>query len=201
MGLKPLLNKLVCLMGTPHRYLNHVDRGGRVTFPEVVAVEVPDQAADLQARNGLALDLLDQPLVNVELLLPLNLLVHHCPCRCELVIDDDDAAVNLLLNVNGSTDLDPINFNEQALFSDVAGSLPPLHNHMKGRTQHGPQLIRHIRFHLCIVLFAQTAYAWRRQKLSDAVLCIALAVVFTGSQRHQWCRHSVLVCNLHQDTS
>ena len=113
-----------------------MDRGGRVSLAVVVAIEVPDEGTDPQAHNRLVLNRLDQPLVQIELLLPLNLCVHHCPCRCELVVDEDNATFHLFLNVDGPTDLDAINLFKQPLFSDVAGSLPTLHDHMKGRTQH-----------------------------------------------------------------
>ena len=201
MGLKPSVNKLVCLMGFPHRYVHHVDRGSRVACTVVMAAKVPDQGADLQALNLLAFDRFNEPFVKVELLLPLDLGIHHSPCRSELVVDDHKPTVYLLLNVDGTADLDPIYLFKQTLLSDVTGSLPPLHHHMQGRSQHGPQHVRNIFLDLIVVLFAQTSNARRCQKLSNTVLCITLAVVFTGSQSHQWCWHSELVCYLHQDTS
>lgn len=91
--LQPLLNESLRLFQVPHWDVNHVDRGIGVALALLVPAEVSDQRTDPQARNLPLLDRLNQPAVNIELLLPLDLVVHHCPRRGELVIRDDNAAL------------------------------------------------------------------------------------------------------------
>jgi len=74
----------------------------------VMAGEVTDQSADAKPDNLLLFDGLNQPFVDVELLLPFGLLIHDCPRRGKLVIMDDDAAGGFFLEVNCTGDDHPI---------------------------------------------------------------------------------------------
>ena len=97
-----------------------------------MAVEVTHQGANLQANNLLTLYCLHQPLVHIQLLLPLNLVLHDCPRRGELVVDQDHTLVSLLLEVNRTTDGHPIHLMEQTLLHDPAIGNATLHDHMQG---------------------------------------------------------------------
>ena len=96
-----------------------------------MTAKVPDQSTNLQATDLLAFDLLNKPLVQIELLLPLNLVVHHRPGRGELVVMDGDALRRLLLQINRSTNRDAIHLNEQSLLFGPALCLSSLHHHME----------------------------------------------------------------------
>ena len=106
-----------------------------------MAAEVSNQGADPQTAHLLALDSLNQPFVDVQLLNPLLFVLHDCPCRGELVIRDDDPVRGLLLEVNLPTDLYPIHFVEQALLHHPAIRSAPLHDHMQSRAKQLPQHI------------------------------------------------------------
>ena len=138
-----------------------MDGGLGVALSNIMAVEVADQGADFQAFDGHAFLTLDQPLVNVQLLFPLDLVVHHSPSRCELVIGDHHAIAGLLLQVDCPRDDHIIHLGVNALLRRPAIGLTTLHHHMQGRTQKRPKHLGHILRHLIIVTVFQTPHSGR----------------------------------------
>ena len=160
-------------------------------------VEVPYQGANLQAHHLLALDGLDQPFVDVELLSPLFLLLHDCPCGGELVVVDDHALGRFLLQVNRPANLDAVDLSEEALFLEPPRCLTPLHYNVEGRAKQSPQHIACVLLDLVVVFFPHPANLRGRHDLSNAVLRVPLAVIFPLCEGHQRLWYTVNVRDFH----
>ncbi len=196
----PLFNVILGLLSGPQGDADHVDWSLWIALFIAVLVEVPDQRADVKLGNLLAFDSLYQPLVNVKLLFPLSLVLHYCPAAGQLVVGDDDSVRGDLLQVDLPTDRSAIDNSEEALFSDMVFSLPAFHHYMKGRTQETPQHVADISGDLVVVLLPKSPDLGWPHDLCYRILCSALAVVFSGRQRHQRSWRVVLVSHLHQNS-
>ena len=148
--------------------------------------EVLDESADLKPLDGLALGGLNQPLVYVELGLPVRLVHHHRPSLDELVVHDLYAVRVILLQVDLPTDGDAIHFHIQALLVDVPlnlfGFQLAMHERPKLRGEHRGN----VNFYLTIVLFAQPSNFWWRHKLSHAILGCAFCIEVASQQSYNW---------------
>jgi hypothetical protein len=65
MRLKPFPDVRLGLLQRPHIQINHLNRGLWIALLGLMAAEVPNQSADTQTYNALALDLLNQEPVDV----------------------------------------------------------------------------------------------------------------------------------------
>lgn len=160
-----------------HGNLDHLDLRGGVSLAGIMPAPIPDQGTDAKANHGLALDAFDQPLVDVELLDPFLLLVHHCPRRGELVVRDDDPFRGFFLKVDGPGDGDAIHFCKQPLLCDVVFGLAALHDNVEGGAKKLPHHLRNVLLHLCVVLLTQPTNPGRAQKLGNAVVRLPFAVI------------------------
>ena len=91
-----------------------------IAFPSlgITAVPVTDDGYDLQSLDGLA-GHAKQPSVEVQLVVPVGLLIHHRPCACDFIVADDDPIFVDFLQVDGTRDLPAIELHEYTLLYDV----------------------------------------------------------------------------------
>ena len=90
-----LLNELLALLKRPQIDRYDLDWGVWVVLLDscITAAPIADHGYDLQLGHWDLFNLLNQPCVDVELVLPVNLLVHDRPSRTGLVVVDSDRAV------------------------------------------------------------------------------------------------------------
>ena len=99
---------------------------------------IPDQGADTKSCDRVAFNHPDKLGIEVELLFPLRLLVHHRVGTGELVVPEDDALVCELLGIDLPRDQAIIDlYKDPFLVGPVLGC-SPLCDDMKGRSQHLP---------------------------------------------------------------
>ena len=110
---------------------------------------------------------------------------------------DDHALGRFLLQVNRPADLHAVNLGKEALLLEPPRRLAPLHHNVEGRAQQGPQHVACVLLDLVVVLLPHPANLRGRHDLGDAVLTIALAVVFSLCEGDQRLWYTVNVRNFH----
>ena len=100
MQMQPFFHELLCHLRFPQGEVHHVHRGVRVIFAFVMPGEVPDQGTDLKPGNLLPFDLMDEPCIDIQLLFPLSLVLHHCPRRGELVVHNLHSLGSFFLEID-----------------------------------------------------------------------------------------------------
>ena len=158
----------------PQGDVNHVNGCPWVSLFDLSAVEVPNEGADLKLDDLLALDSFNEPLVDVQLLLPFNLLLHEGPGAGELVIGDDNPLWGFLLQVDGPADGHAVHVHKQAFFIDVLVVDCVFHVDMDALANELPAQVSHICFDHIIVLFSQPSHSGWTHQLCDAILGCAL---------------------------
>jgi len=142
-----------------------------------MARPIPDQGADTKPCDSLALHHPDQLSVEIQLLFPLRLLIHHRVGTGELVVPKDHAIVSKLLGVDLPRDQAVVDLNKDPFFIGPVLGLGPLSDDMESRAQHLPQRVRHIDLDVLVMLLPQPTDAGRGQKLSHRVVTRTLFVV------------------------
>lgn len=114
-------DQLLTLQHSPGKDWDLFDRGlGIVRIPSgLPATPIPDDGHNPEGLDRHFLDGLNQPGIDVELLLPLDLLVHHRPSRYGLVVSDVDTIGVNNLKVYGPGDLPAINLGVETLLDNM----------------------------------------------------------------------------------